>query len=117
MGFLLLIHDEQGVKIGQMVAVRADQPPEVTWRSPFVYEYEITHPNPERWGGVEAALRQSTDPHEVGKTGEGAIETDEISFVPDRVIRVDTDGPQAYLREVAEFVEWHGAVSTEIIEN
>jgi hypothetical protein len=45
-----------------------------------------------------------------------ATRTDQLTFTPDRTYRTDTDGPEAYLRDVASFVEWHRAVSTEIIE-
>lgn len=45
-----------------------------------------------------------------------ATRTDQLTFTPGRIYRTDTDGPEAYLRDGASFVEWHRAVSTEIIE-
>lgn len=114
MGFRLLLYDETGAEIGWMEATRTEPAPSVQWRSPFEYDYEITHPEPERWDGVEAALQKSADPHERGKTGE-TIKTEQLTFTPDRLYRTDTEGAEAYLRDVASFVEWHGAASTEIV--
>jgi hypothetical protein len=115
MGFRLRLYDETGAKIGWVEATRTDLSPDMPWRSPFEYEYEITHSEPERWDGVETALQKSVDPHERGKTGE-TIETEQLTFTPDRLYRTDTEGPEAYLRDIASFVEWHGAASTEIVE-
>jgi hypothetical protein len=115
MGFRLRLYDETGAEIGWMEAIRTDPVPDMAWRSPFEYEYEITHSEPERWDGVESALGKSADPHERGKTGE-AIETEQLTFTPDRLYRTDTEGAEAYLRDVASFVELHGAANTEIVE-
>jgi hypothetical protein len=115
MGFRLQLYDESGAEIGWMTATRTDPAPDLPWRSPFEYEYKITHSEPERWDSVEAALQKSVDPHQRGKTGE-TIQTDQFRFTSDRIHRTDTDGPEAYLRDVASFVEWHGAASTEISE-
>ena len=116
MGFRLQLYDEGGTEIGWMTASRTNPYPDIQWRSPWEYDWEITHPEPERWDSVEAVLRKSADPHERGKTGEGAIETEKITFVPDRMYRTDEDGPEAYLQDVASLIEWHGATSTEIVE-
>jgi len=115
MGFRLLLYDKGGAEIGWIEAARTDPVPDVQWRSPWEYEWKITHPEPEQWDGVEAALQSSADPHERGKTGE-VIETEKLTFTPDRMHRTDTDGPEAYLRDIARFAEWHGAASTEIVE-
>jgi len=114
--FRLQIYDETGAEVGQMTATHTNSAPDILWWSPFEYEYEITYQTPERWDSVGTALQQSMDPYEVGKTGEGAIETDKLSFVPDCVIRIDKDGPEAYLGEVVALAEWHMAASTEIAE-
>lgn len=116
MGFRLRLYDESGAEIGWMTATRRDPTPDMPWQSPFEYKYEITHSDPERWDGVEASLRHSEDPHERGKTGEGAIENEDFTFVPDRMYRTDEDGPEAYLEGVARLAEQRGAISTEIVE-
>ena len=116
MGFLLRLYDKGGTEIGWMMPTRIDPIPDMPWRSPFYYEYKITHPEPERWDGIEAALRHSEDPHEQGKTGEGTIETEKLTFVPDCIFRTDEEGPEAYLRQVGRLAKQRGAVSMEIIE-
>jgi len=45
-----------------------------------------------------------------------ATRTNQLTFTSDRIHRTDTDGPEAYLRDVASFVEWNGAASTENFE-
>lgn len=110
------MYDESGSEIGWMTATRTDPAPDIPWRSPWEYKWELTHPEPERWDRVEAALRHAEDPHERGKTGEGAIETEDFTFVPDRMYRTDEDGPEAYLGGVARFAEQRGAASTKIVE-
>lgn len=116
MGFRLRLYDEGGSEIGWMLATRTDPAPVTPWRSPCVYEWQLTHPEPERWDGMLDALRHSVDPHERGKTGEGVIESEDFTFVPDRIYRTDEDGPEAYLEEVSRFAEQCGAASTEIVE-
>jgi hypothetical protein len=99
-----------------MTATRLDSVPESQWRSPWEYEYEVTHPESNQWGRIEAILSRSEDPHQWGKTGDGAIVTEEITFYPNVMYRVDKDGPEAYLEGIAGSARQWGAASTEIVE-
>jgi len=45
-----------------MTATRTDPVPDISWRSPFEYKYEIANPEPERWDGVKTAVQKSADP-------------------------------------------------------
>jgi len=116
MGFRLRLYEKSGSEIGWMTATRTDPAPNIQWRSPWESDWKITHPEPEQWDGVESALRHSEDPHERGKTGEGAIETEDFTFVPDRMYRTDEDGPEAYLEGVARLAEKCGVARTKVIK-
>ena len=116
MGFRLLLYDEDGSEIGRMNPVRTDLTSEADYRSPYEYRWELTHPDRGQWDWVEPLLRRSEDPHERGPSRE-VFETDEFTIRPQRMYRMDKEGPEEYLREVGRHVEQFGIPQTKVVED
>ena len=106
--------DGEGTEIGWMRAIHdEDAVPDVDWQMPYVYDWELTHPEPDSWQGVENSLCFYADPAKMGKTEN--IEMGDFTLYSESLIRLDEDGPEAYLEEVASAVEREGASRTKIV--
>lgn len=105
--------DGEGTEIGWMRAIHdEDAVPDVDWQEPYVYDWELTHPESDRWGKAESSLRFYADPAKIGRVE--TVESEKFTLDWECFIRLDEDGPEAYLQEVASAVESKEVARTEI---
>ena len=113
MSLILWMFDGEGTEIGWFRAIHDEAAvPDVDWQEPYVYEWALTHPEPDMWEMLESSLRFYTDPAKIGRTE--TVESEKLTLDWERFVRLDDDGPEAYLRDVASAVERKGVPQTEI---
>jgi hypothetical protein len=113
MSLILWMFDGEGTEIGWMRAIYdKDAVSEASWQEPYIYDWELTHPQLDRWRRVESSLRFYADPAKIGRIE--TVESEKLTLDWECFIRLDDNGPEAYLREVASAVRREGVRRTEI---
>lgn len=109
---VLRVYDRDGFEVGWFAAVEAETGDD--WE----YSWEMTHPEPEAWSDVRGTFSFHGEPGKVGRaeTVEGGPDSPFKRFHTEHLVRLDDDGPEAYLRDVASSVERDSTVRTEITE-
>ena len=111
MTWTLRIYDEGGNEIGWMQAIHDEEAKLGEWGEPYRYEWGVTNPASGEWNDIEATLRSQADPVEPGAE---TVECEKVTLYCSILYRRDEDGPEDYLREVANLVEIKGAARTTV---
>lgn len=112
MTLTLRLYDAEGTEIGWFRAIRDPDAELGEWGEPYRYDWGMAESASGEWDELKSKLRWYADPMAFGSVE--YVETEEVTMHFEGMVRLDGDGPEAYLEQVAVVAEQMGVSRTTI---